>query len=107
MRMKLDKFDCAVNEQETEEPDVEDQAGASLATTTTPEEPLVHFHLGAPEKNEKPLSDLTGIANFSVSNLPHMLEEFLNRFRTQEEGYYRARKEHTVSALTPLLPVES
>ena len=100
MRMKLDKFDSMVKEKHIEEPDVEEQTGGSLVAML-PEGSSVNIYLGAPEK-EGPLSDLKGAIKFSVPNLPRMLEGFLNRFRTQQEGYYKVQKEHAVS--TSALP---
>ena len=108
MRTKLDRFDCMIEDQDMpEEPDVEDETSVSSAAVTTSKESSPCFYLGAPEKDEKPLLDLTGVTTFSVTNLPRMLEEFLNKFRTREEGYYKVQKEHIVSILTPLLLIES
>ena len=83
MRTKLDRFDCMIEDQGMpEEPDVEDETSVSSAAVTTSKESSPCFYLGAPEKDEKPLLDLTGVTTFSVTNLPRMLEEFLNKFRT-------------------------
>ena len=103
--MKLDKFDSRIEEQDTEGLGDQEQTGGSSGTAMS-DGLSVCFYLGSPEKKEKPLLDLTGITQFSVPNLPRMLEEFLNKFRTQEEGYYKVRKEHMVSTLTPLLDLE-
>lgn len=103
MRMKLDRFDRMAERQDAEGPEGEDEIGVPLTTTTTSEGSSICFLLGAPEKQEKPLSDLTGATKFSISNLSRMLEDFLNRLRIHGDGYYKVRKEHMVSVLTPLL----
>jgi len=104
--MKLDRFDCRTEEQDTEEPEAQEQTGYSSVAAMSKGAPVC-FYLGSPEKEEKILSNLTGITKFSVPNLPRMLETFLNKFRTQEEGYYRVRKENTVSTIAPLLSLEN
>lgn len=103
MHMKIDKFDCVAEEQDKVELDMENETGVSLTTTTVLEGPSNCFHLGAPEKNAKPLSGLTGATKFSISHLPCMLEDFLNRIRTQGESYYRVQRGHMVSVLTTLV----
>ncbi|KAF9784401.1 hypothetical protein BJ322DRAFT_1194914 [Thelephora terrestris] len=95
IRTKLNKFDQMKKEQEAEGLDVRDQTGA-LSTSTTAPEGISHIYLGAPKKDETPLSELTNPAGFSVPNLLNLLETFVNQSRTQEEGYYRVRKEHMV-----------
>lgn len=101
MRAKLDKLDRMKKEQDTEGLDVRDQMDA-LPTTTTAPEGISHIYLGAPEKDETPLSKLTDPAGFSIPNLPNLLETFVNHFRTEEEGYYRVRKEQVVIKLSLL-----
>ena len=103
IRMKLDKFDCRIKEQDTEEPGVQKQTCGSSSAAMSKGPPAC-FSLGSPEKEEKLLLKLTGITKFSVPNLQRMLEEFVNKFRTEEEGFYRVRKKHTVSTSTYLLP---
>ena len=102
MRMKLDKFDSALKEKCIEEPDTVEQTGG-LSVAMLPEESSINFYLGAPER-EGPLSELKGATKFSVPNFPQMLEVFLNKFRTQQEGYYRVRRDHGVSVPTPPPP---
>ena len=87
MRAKIDKLDQMNEELDTEELDVEEERGT----------PLTAFHLGAPEKDQKPLSNLMNTTRFSVPNLLQMLEAFVNRFRTVEEGYYKVQWEHMVT----------
>ena len=67
--MKLDKFDCRVEEQDMEEIGAQEQTGGSSVTVMSKGPPDC-FYLGSPEKKEKLLSDLTGITKFSVTNLP-------------------------------------
>ena len=100
--MKLDRFDSMIKERDEEESGIEEQTGGSTIEVVTAGGSSVHPYLGAPDKKEKSLSELTGATKFSVPNLPRMLEAFLNKYRTQEEGYYKVQKEHTVSILTSL-----
>ncbi|KAF9780021.1 hypothetical protein BJ322DRAFT_1165130 [Thelephora terrestris] len=88
IRAKLDKLDQMKKERDAEELDVRDQTDVLATATTAPKE-TTHVYLGAPAKDETPLSELTNPAGFSVPNLPKLLETFVNCFRTQEEGYYR------------------
>ena len=98
-----------VKEQDAAELDGEEQTGGLSIEVVTSGGSSVHPYLGAPdtEEKEKPLSKLTGITRFSVPNLHRMLEAFLNKFRTQEEGWYKVQKEHIVSMLIPLPPGDS
>ena len=102
MRAKLDKLDRIIEEPDAEGPDMEEQTGPSLTTMTMSEGLLVHFHLGAPEKEEKPISELTGATKFLVLGLPRMLEVFLNKSRTKDESYYKVRSGHIVSVCLSL-----
>ena len=86
MREKLDKLDKVNEEWGTEELDVGEQIGT----------PSTASHLGAPEKDKKPLSSLVNTTRFTVPGLPQMLEAFVNRFRTAKEGYYKVKREHMV-----------
>lgn len=99
-------MDCKTKERDTEEPDVGEQMGASesSAATTTSRGPSNHFHLGAPEKKDKSLLELTGTTILSIPNLLQILGVFINKFRTGEEGYYRVRKDDMVSLFTPFRP---
>lgn len=101
MRMKLNKLDRTKKEQDLKKPGVGEQTGASSITTTAWGGSLVHFHLGAPENKEKPLLDLTCVTRFSVPDLARMLETFINKTRTIEEGYYKVQKEHMVIVFFP------
>ena len=101
MCMKLNRLDQRTKEQDLKEPGIGEQTGASSITTTWGGS-LDHFHLGAPENKEKPLLDLTCVTRFSVPDLAHMLETFINKSRTAEEGYYKVQKEHTVIISFPL-----
>jgi len=101
LRMKLDRFDSMAEEQDARESDVEEQTGGSSIEVVTSGGSSVHPYLGAPDKEEKALSKLTGITKYSVPNLHRMLETFLNKFRTQEQGYYKVQKEHMVSMPIP------
>jgi hypothetical protein len=102
MRAKLDKLDCIIEEPDAEGPDIEEQTGPSLTTITMSGGLLVHFHLGSPEKEEKPISDLTGATKFSVLGIPRMLERFLNKSRTRDESYYKVQSGHMVSVCPSL-----
>jgi hypothetical protein len=112
MRMKINKADRVVEpgldaeglgEQDAEELDMREQSPASLTVIPTSKESPVRFHLGSPEKKEKPLSDLTGVTKFSVPDLLRLLEVPVNRTHTNEEGYYTVRNRHMVSVFVPLL----
>ena len=107
IRTKLDKLDSITKEQDTGEPTIEEQIGGSSIEVVTSGGSSVLPYLGAPEKDEKPLLDLTGITKFLVPNFPHILEGFLNKLHTQEEGYYRVQKEHKVGILISHTPVNS
>ena len=97
MWAKLDKFNHMNEEQNAEDSDVEEQTGI----------PSTAFHLGAPEKGEKPLSDLMNTTRFSVPHLLQMLETYINRFRTAGEGYYRVQRGHMVIVFDLLWPVKA
>ena len=101
IRTKINKLDQMKREQDAEGLDVRDQMGAMSTATTVPGVKS-HIHLGAPEKDETPLSELTDPAGFSVPGFPKLLEAYVNRFRTREEGYYRVQKEHMVIKLSLL-----
>lgn len=109
LRMKLDKFDSMAKERDARELDIGEQADGPSIEVVTSGGSAVHPYLGAPDKEEKvkPLSKLIGITKFSVPNLHRMLEAFLNKFRTREEGYYKVQKEHMVSMSIPFPPVDS
>lgn len=71
------------------------QGIGALPTVVTSKESS-HFHLGSPAKVEEELSKLTNSAGSPIFNLPNLLETYINKFRTEEEGYYRVQKEHMV-----------
>jgi hypothetical protein len=98
MRTKLNNVDRKATEQLAEKLNMGGQADVPPTAPTIP----VHFHLGSPEKKEKPLLDLTAATKFSVPGLLRMLEAFSNGFRTSEEGYHKVRNTHMVSVLAPL-----
>lgn len=99
IRAKINKLDYIKKEQEAEGLDVRDQM-AALSTATTAPEGTSHVYLGAPEKNDAPLSELTKPAGLSVSSLVKLVETYINSFRTREEGHYRVQKEHMVIKLS-------
>ena len=99
IRMKINRLDQVTEERKTEELDGEEldgeeQMDAPPVVTTASGGPLIHTYLGAPEKDDKPLLELT---KFSIPNFLHILGEFINKFRTREEGYYRVQKDHMVN----------
>ena len=98
MRTKLDKLDRITEERIAGEVDREQQTSVSPTATSTSRGPLVHIHLGAPEKSDKPILELMETPKFSFPGLLRMLERFINKFRTREEGYYKVQKDHMVSA---------
>lgn len=101
MRVKLDKLDGIGGAHDTEEPGNEEQTGVLPTTTTASGESSARFHLGAEEKREKSLSELMESLVFSVSDLPRMLESFVNKSRVRGESYYRVQREHTVTISIP------
>lgn len=104
IRTKIDKVDESkkrvAEEEDEEEMDIP-------STTTTSSGPLAHSYLRAPEKEEKPLSELLKTATFLIPNLANMLGVFVNNLRTREESYYRVQKEHIVNGFTPFRNIRS
>ena len=102
--MKIDRVDSMAEGRKAEELDGEEQTDTLSTVTTASRGPLAHTYLGAPEKDNKPLSELT---RFSIPNLLHILGGFINKFRTREEGYYKVQKDNMVDLFAPLKYVES
>ena len=55
-----------------------------------------HFHLGSPDNEETPLSELIDQTEFAISSLAKLVETFINKLRVSEDGYYQVKKEHKV-----------
>jgi hypothetical protein len=98
IRAKLDKLDKTNEEWNAEQLDTRKQ----ISTSSTDIPNNSHIHLGAPDDKERSLLDLMNDLKYPVHNLPKLLETFINKFRTAEEGYFRVKKEHMVIQLYPL-----
>jgi hypothetical protein len=83
MRAKLDKLDKIKKDQNAEKMDT-----ATLEAS--------HFHLGSPDDDETPLSELIDQTEFAISSLAKLVEIFINKSHSGEKGYYWVRKEHKV-----------
>ena len=102
--MKTDRVDSMAKGRKAEELDEEEQTDTLSTVTTASRGPSAHTYLGAPEKDNKPLSELT---RSSIPNPLHILGVFTNKSHTGEEGYYKVQKDNMVDLFAPLKYVEA
>ena len=97
IRAKINKLDRVRSEQ-----NADPEAKKANLLSTTAKEGLSCFYLGASEPEPQSLSKFAESGGFLVPGVPNLLEAFVNRFRTVEEGYYKVQGEDMVIRLSCL-----